>query len=1067
MKGNQTDFSVKKYNRKFVVGTSTAAISISTFALVVGLSTLAKYEGEDPQKEVKVVASEVANVTFDSNSFSIDSNYDNLKAKLFDQSNKLKEGVNLNELIKFYSKSQNEELSLINYDTNDLSKPHFVIKDLSANDSEKNFELKYTVEQKLDNGKTASSDIYKKTISVADFSQIYFNDFSAKVFTSLSSLNPNGISQFDKTKTGNKFPALLRAQDFYVDINDNSKDASQALAQVKKYFTNFDTIFSSLKEDSLNKLGDGTTIYDFELYKNPATSQYVDLINGEPTIYVKIQYSDAAKSKLSNIDTSKFKIEAIKLTKNQNNNQVYFAADQTFQQINLANLVSQNFKSAETTQKAQTDDIAQLSAYDFLNKVNIIASTKDSQNPLKIKDYLNSLLAKKLAFDYGETLTPFVKAGMEIKGLDYSFDGSQAKVVVKDGQHVVEIPATISATGEFYGDQFNKNKIVKSKQVTFNISGFKAEKLQKTATKAEPVIADLTKQYYYNLDPLPFFASQANLLQEKELFGIFKDSPNKRLTVEEFDKLLKEKNYTKLKDIISDPVLYAYNFDNTDYKVGAWTGDVDFPSAQDFQDDFTVDTSSYARQYGVASLNSGKFFRNPSAVAAFYAHLVKQGKKAVVSKLLEIVKALKLVDKFEKIDLSDPNKILENAKKIKLTKDGIYEISFNSQYLNILNQGYFSTLFLPNSFNSTDLDFASKIDLKTLDKTLTGKDIQGKYFNKFVDDDGGLTVSDNSKKDKNRFKLVTQKSTIEVDKQGKEIFGDIESTQENIKISEKFKKLETFEDVILAFYYKAQQLQYFQAFGKIDSKLSSEIIFEEDQDFNSEEYLKDKPEIKILDDTGKEQKSKAKKLNYYYRIGYKNADNLIEKAEFTTPKQSIILHLVDGQANPDQVIIDQLDQAIISIPSEFRNVTLSEEDYDGLEKKLDPSFDKNKPLDPKDFGKYTDVEKLSALGARGKDLIEFFKTKYPQFQVLVFQLVEPDRFNFNKKSLTIFLAAPKPKPTPAPSPSTSGSTPAAPAATAQQAVATQPSTTASTTADLIFSSLSFKILISKEGSKKA
>ncbi|CAT05215.1 Uncharacterised protein [Mesomycoplasma conjunctivae] len=1038
MKGNQTDFSMKKYNRKFVVGISAAAISISTFALVVGLSTLAKYNGDDPQKEVRAVASKVANVTFDSNSFSIDSNYDNLKAKLFDQSNNLKEDVNLNELIKFYSKSQNEELSLINYDTNDLSKPHFVIKDLSANDSEKNFELKYAVEQKFDNGRIASSDIYKTTIFVADFSQIYFNDFSAKVFTSLSSLNPNSISQFDKTKKENKFPALLRAQDFYVDINDNSKNASQALAQVKKYFTNFDTIFSSLQDDSLNKLGDGTNIYDFELYKNPATSQYVDLINGEPTIYVKIQYSDAAKSKLSNIDTSKFKIEAIKLTKNQSNNQAYFAADQTFQQINLANLVSQNFKSAETAQTTQADDIAQLSAYDFLNKVNIIASTKDSQNPLKIKDYLNSLLAKPLDFDYGETLTPFVKAGMTIEGLDYSFDGSQAKVVVKDDQHVVEIPATISATGAFYGDQFNKNKIVKSKQVTFNISGFKAEKLEKAATKAEPVIADLTKQYYYNLDPLPFFTSQANLLQEKELFGIFKDSPNKRLTVEEFDKLLKEKNYTKLKDIISNPVLYAYNFDNTDYKVGAWTGDVDFPSSQDFQDNFTVDTSSYARQYGVASLNSGKFFHNPSAVAAFYAHLVKQGKKAVVSKLLEIVKALKLVDKFEKIDLSDPNKILENAKKIKLSptlSKEIYEISFNSQYLNILNQGYFSTLFLPHDFDSKNLDFASKIDLKTLDQTLTDKDIQGQYFNKFIDSNGRLTVSDSSKTDQNRFKLVTEKSTINVDNQGKEIFGNIKNTQENIKIFEKFKKLETFEDVILAFYYKAQQLQYFQAFSKIDSKLSSEIIFEEDKSFSSETYFANKPRIEIKNDKGETQKSKAIKLDYYYRIGYKNADNLIDKAEFTTPKQSIILHLVDEQANPDQSIINQLDQAIISIPSEFRNVTLSEEDYEGLEKKLDPSFDKSKPLNPSDFGKYTDVEKLSALGARGNDLIKFFKTNYPQFQVLVFQLVEPDRFNFNKKSLTIFLASPKSKTSSAP--------------------------------DLIFSSLSFKILISKDESKKA
>ncbi|XWT52327.1 hypothetical protein V2P47_02330 [Mesomycoplasma conjunctivae] len=727
-------------------------------------------------------------------------------------------------------------------------------------------------------------------------------------------------------------------------------------------------------------------------------------------------------------------------------------------------MVSQNFKSAEKAQTTPTDDIAQLSAYDFLNKVNIIASTKDSQNPLKIKDYLNSLLAKKLAFDYGETLTPFVQAGMQIEGLDYSFDGSQAKVVVKDGQHVVEIPATISATGEFYGDQFNKNKIVKSKQVTFNISGFKAEKLEKSATKAEPVIADLTKQYYYNLDPLPFFTSQANLLQEKELFGIFKDSPNKRLTVEEFDKLLKEKNYTKLKDIISDPVLYAYNFDNTDYKVGAWTGDVDFPSAQDFQDDFTVDTSSYARQYGVASLNSGKFFRNPSAVAAFYAHLVKQGKKVVVSKLLEIVKALKLVDKFEKIDLSDPKKILENARTIKLTptlsKD-IYEISFNSQYLNILNQGYFSTLFLPNDFDSKKADVIAKINLENLGK----KDIQGQYFNNFVNNDGDLTVIDNSKKDQSRFK-VNDKSTIKVDEQGKEIFGN-ESTQENIKIAEKFKKLETFEDVILAFYYKAQQLQYFQAFSKIDSKLSSEIIFEEDKTFNSEEYLKGKTPIQISDDTGKVQKSKAKKLNYYYRIGYKNDQNLIDKAEFTTPRQSIILHLVDEKANPDQSIIDQLDQAIISIPSEFRNVTLSAQDYDGLEKKLDPNFDDKKPLDPENFGKYTDVEKLSVLGARGKDLIEFFKTKYPQFQVLVFQLVEPDRFNFNKKSLTIFLAAPKPKPTPAPSPSTSGSTPAASAASTQQATATQPSTTATTTPDLIFSSLSFKILISKEESKKA
>ncbi|MXR57565.1 oxidoreductase, partial [Mycoplasma hyopneumoniae] len=313
-----------KNNKNSLLVTATAIVGVAVFATTVGLVTRIRYKGENPRAELESLVSKVQNVAFKSDVFDNSTTYKQIKALLFDETGKLRPGIDLNKFISFYtavnSKIQKFEVTFA------PNKPFFEFINLIPDDKNQTFTLQFRAKHQLDNNYTAYSSILSKKIAYAQRSQFALADFNAnhrkitKSFqTNIQNLRETDFSvDFSSSQTSlasQKIPFLTRVEDFAADIN-KSGNQEEAISRISKYFPDFQRYIYELKDDPNNVLPfKKGKIFDFSITRRAGTNDFISLsANSEPSFLIKARLTNEAKFELRGLNIEEAEmLEEIKL----------------------------------------------------------------------------------------------------------------------------------------------------------------------------------------------------------------------------------------------------------------------------------------------------------------------------------------------------------------------------------------------------------------------------------------------------------------------------------------------------------------------------------------------------------------------------------------------------------------------------------------------------------------------------------------------------------------------------------------------------------------------------------
>ncbi|WNM13988.1 P97 family adhesin [Mesomycoplasma ovipneumoniae] len=916
---NSSSFAARiKKNKRKVLILSSFLTGLAFVGITAGISFTFKYNGKHPREEVQQFVKKVKYVAFNPEKISENSDFLAIKSLLFD-GNTLKNTIKLDEyLIPYYFSEDSKQLVKFAQQNQKTSSPVFDFVDLNFDDLNQNFIIKFRARQQITDQKIAYSDFVLSPVSFYDSRKFLKADFNfalqkitEKIEEAVSNFNTI-VSNFSEENSDLAKNHLYRALDFAAKINssENSSQVEQNLAQI---FPNFTDLISSIRNSKENLIPDkNTRIFDINFAKDAATNQFVSVQNNIATMFLQANLTQSALDQLGdNFEINGNKIININL-ESKDKKSIFLDVNEFFANLKLKPLIY------NTEEKETKLVISKQNPFDFFAKI------KSQSNPFlknsTIKDLINPLLAENLSLDFGN----FNKSiPSDKQGIDFIFDTPNTKLVNDNGKYVVELPYKIVLYESFFDN--NSNEIINQKDLILRIEGFGLPINSNIASSAfgNFLIPGTQKGIIYQQEPL-FDNKSANLSQFISTFGepVFAKVP---LNKEELDNLILKRDYKALADKLSLPSSYNYNFDNFEAKVRSWSGQTLIPNLDDIsrfknlQTTTSINSSNSSQNLAVSSLVSNTFFQNPSDVATFFADYIQQEPNKIAKTFFELAKYFGLLDQnrssLQIFDDDLQEDIFKKAEKINLNNKNIQVLSFNNHFEDVFNQGFFSTLFLPQSIKTKIGDL----------------------------------------KDKSASEVLAALKDQEIFKESKTNF-DLNQIKENYKQSVKFS---TLADVLLAFYLKSAQLSNFLAWEKIDSNLNYEIVFQKGNEISKQTL--DQEIKKITEQPKPEQQSQEQPeqpeqpeqsqqtqpsqlseqpaeapqnltnsknyeyltLNFYYNIG----DERTNKFSLQTPVRKILINLSTEKIDPKVSNQEKLNSLADSIPSALLNFEVNDETF--------------------------------------------------------------------------------------------------------------------------------------------
>lgn len=485
------------------------------------------------------------------------------------------------------------------------------------------------------------------------------------------------------------------------------------------------------------------------------------------------------------------------------------------------------------------------------------------------------------------------------------------------------------------------------------------------------------------------------------------------VSLEEIKALVSGNKNDELYKLFNNRAGYSYDFGTTNAYVDAWTGKTKFPTLEQISK-FAKDETDFASESRIGSLDTTDFFAKPADVAAFYGYLAEQGPATVASYLLQLAQSWGVVDKdvdvAQKIKefQANPGNVFEKAFAIK-GKDASQAsgqpqqpetkiLSFNKQYLDLHNQGFYSSLVLPKKAEEIvkkafGLDSSSNIDVTKSDSDILKALQSSKDQLDLIDGNGfkedGTDFAQHAKDQKN------------IDRPDSSTTSHSQGTASGPTTSQNYQGFKTFGDVLVAFYIKALQFNNFAPFSTIDSKLIAKPTFT-----NFDEKAGNDSITKSLFGT-KMDDGKFVAIDYYYTFGYANDKGEIEKPLFVTPTKTIIFNVSNEETKSENAVkVSELDKAIVSIPIYYQNATVDDFNNQFFANNTDTSASitsQDSTENIKWIDDSTTHTLANVLGQQGKDLESYVATNYPNYKIMINPKVETDRFNPNKKVITLAL----------------------------------------------------------------
>ncbi|MXR07556.1 hypothetical protein DR105_03490 [Mycoplasma hyorhinis] len=893
--------------------------AISSFSLIVGLSSLAKYNAKNPIEEVQKQARRITGITFNPNKFTLLSNYEVIRDQLFDKKNgkyQLKNNVNLEKYLNFYQ-VQNQESVLIRSFPKEVELKFDQVQPL---DDVQEFKIVFHFSQNIQN-KTFNSEIKTINLAVKDNKNFLINSFVSEVVKSfapgeksdLHDNKPENIFDINGARLSSvenkKAPSLTLIEDFDLEIKKvkNSDDLKKLLNQ---YF-NLDQVLQSLDKTIVDKT---LKIHPFKLEFVKDTENQERYITQNPdqkgiyNIYLKISFSDELKNLLANdVDKNFSKILVLTLAKDTFATKSFFIdASKLFDFVSLSDV---DYKINE---KDKTKTISQ---YDILSFQNFLLSPESSKS--NISDWMfkqrfyNPTSNTSFSEALGSKINNYLNSKLELKFANF-FDKNYKNsfkftllnnIVAKQNAKGVylDIPYTISLSSKFRNTQ--EVTTLYSQTYHLELRGFKdgyhlIDSYNKYIQDKNFKLTNSDVPILPNLDILSTLFSSINdlnnsnfVIEPSETNKINKEmTPLEEVSGEYIQQLINLNKTDKLIEFLKDRRYFNLSFSELDY-FKSIESDYVLPSLDEVRkSNIEIDLS----QNNLSNFNligSLSIFKNKAEVGTFFALLLKETPDTVKS-YLEVI-----YDKFASfLKQKQANNSQDNFKinSFNLTNSAVDDQSYNSNLTVKAITKFDSSKNIPEYQSSIFYQYLTKIDQNF--KNLTTKNLDNSYFpniskSKFsISNNQVISNGITYRKNNAETKKVLVKNT---------------SNSEEKIFAFKDNFMNSLEEFLLSFYFSAGLKNNYKGFESIAKGWTTKVNFEIVP--NNETNFADANHINLA---------------YWYNFYLPINDQDLGEAIFRTPKIAMSLK-ISNQSVFDFKEKARLDEIVTNLPTASLTTTLT------------------------------------------------------------------------------------------------------------------------------------------------
>ncbi|WP_341433283.1 P97 family adhesin [Mesomycoplasma ovipneumoniae] len=695
----------------FLLGLSTIAGGV---IIATPLLIFANLELKNPRIDVQNQAKSISFISIKDKYLNANSDYLDLKKKLLNDDNTKKTDIDLTDFFDFYQ--TNNSSIPVNFSTDHNWKPFKLeIFDIKPDDNEQTFEVFWRVSQKLDDNKTAISDLFKQKVAynyVPDYSLSNFSTYSEDQLKKLRPYTNSEVNfSFKKELT-----KLISVEDFQKEVN-TAKNDTKAREIINKYFNLDETISQIFSNKSFyfeSESGIQKPRYDINLVKDQIITDRYLVKTATPGVY-KLTFVAQFSSNFSK-----------EIAADINKDSKFFLTTQ----LNLSNsfldssisddIVLSQFSDSDyfAINNFSQNNSTLITGWDFLNYYNNeIFATKENR-----ADFLNSLIEKIVK----TPLISKIRFENKLANLDFNqiskfldvqikLDTEQVNLDFKDNNVVARI------NGDIVIKDKRNDKIVATKKFSQSIKNFEI------LAQNDPDFAASVKKSSLVIQP--------NLQQSVPI------NNQKGIPKDELLALIESNNFDKLKKVLQNSRYYGFRFDESQLK--SMVDSYNLPTVEDLIKNSNVDD---AASKGITSIYSN-YFNSDEKISQFLSFLSKQDVSFVAKYWFDYLKHFGLIGSEtnwpEDLNTNELFKKLSEI-EIKPTKqprgqindDGelkVWLFSFNYGFLNTekpLENGFYISDELKNTLNlmKTNSSFSPEYFIKQIELQLQSNQITQPNF---------------------------------------------------------------------------------------------------------------------------------------------------------------------------------------------------------------------------------------------------------------------------------------------------------------------------------------------------
>ncbi|MDF9627749.1 hypothetical protein Q4497_03460 [Mesomycoplasma ovipneumoniae] len=660
----------------FLLGLSTIA---GGAIIAVPLVVFANLELKNPRIDVQNQAKSISFISIKDKYLNANSDYLDLKKKLLNDDNTKKTDIDLTDFFDFYQ--TNNSSIPVNFSTDHNWKPFKLeIFDIKPDDNEQTFEVFWRVSQKLDDNKTAISDLFKQKVAynyVPDYSLSNFSTYSEDQLKKLRPYTDSEVNfSFKKELT-----RLISVEDFQKEVN-TAKNENEAREIISKYFNLDETISQIFSNKSFyfeSESGIQKPRYDINLVKDQIITDRYLVKTATPGVY-KLTFVAQFSANFSKEIAADFNKDSKFFLTTQLNLSNSFLDKSISDDIVLSEFSDSDYFAIDNFSQ---NNSTLITGWDFLNYYNNeIFATKENR-----ADFLNSLIEKMVK----TPLISKIRFENKLANLDFNqiskfldvqikLDTEQVNLDFKDNNVVAQI------NGDIVIKDKRNDKIVATKRFSQSIKNFEI------LAQNDPDFAASVKKSSLSIEP--------KVQQPVSQKGIPKD---------ELLALIQSNNFDKLKKVLQNSRYYGFRFDETQLK--SMVDTYNLPTVEDLIKNSNVDD---AASKGITSIYSN-YFNSDEKISQFLSFLSKQDISFVAKYWFDYLKHFGLIESGsnwpENSNSSELFKKLSEI-KIKPTKQPRGQIDNDNSELTVwlfsFNYGFLNTekplengLYISNELKNT------------------------------------------------------------------------------------------------------------------------------------------------------------------------------------------------------------------------------------------------------------------------------------------------------------------------------------------------------------------------------